>query len=294
VAKVPVKMGLDTAIAKKLMRFGVPLAASLGVEAILMNADKVIVGRLMGATALGYYLLAFNVSSWVPGVIGTAVRYVSVAGFSRLSEEEGESLSAGVQRSVPLLVTGLVPIAVLMSVLAPPLVSVLYGGSWLPAAPVLRFLMVLTVVRMLTSFALDILMGAGATRSTLWVNLGWAVALIPALWVGTNIGGIRGAAIGHAIVGLAVAVPLAMLALHRCGVRLAPIAPALVRPLLAGVVAAAVSLLVARIAGPEPFLRLSTAGCAGLLAYIVIAVPREQLRQVGTLLRREKAHAVAE
>jgi PST family polysaccharide transporter len=293
-ARLPVRVGFDSAVARRLMRFGVPLAASLGVEALLMNADKVIVGRFMGATALGFYLLAFNVSSWVPGVIGTAVRYVSVAGFSRLSEEDSESLSTGVRRSVPLLVTALVPIAVLISVLAVPLVSVLYGRSWLPAAPVLQYLMVLTVVRMLTSFALDILMGAGATRWTLWVNLGWALALVPALWWGTNLDGIRGAAISHAIVGLVVALPLAMLALHNSGVRLAPIAPALVRPLLGGVAATVVSLLLARLVGPQPFVQLAVAGCAGLLAYMVTALSRDQLRQWSAVLRRGRPHAVAE
>ena len=78
-AAVPVRVGFDREIAKKLMRFGIPLAASLGVEAVLMNADYVIVGNVTGAVLLGFYLLAFNVSSWVPGVISTAIRQVSVA-----------------------------------------------------------------------------------------------------------------------------------------------------------------------------------------------------------------------
>ena len=68
------------------MHFGVPLAASLGVEAIVMNVQFVIIGRLTGATEVGYYLLAFNVASWAQNILGQAIRYVSVAGFSRLSE----------------------------------------------------------------------------------------------------------------------------------------------------------------------------------------------------------------
>ena len=67
-------------------------------------------------------------------VISSAVRYVSVAGFSRLSEVDNEELSAGVQRAVPLLFTGLVPIAVLTAALASPLVKTLYGGEWAPDA----------------------------------------------------------------------------------------------------------------------------------------------------------------
>jgi PST family polysaccharide transporter len=290
-ARVPVQIGLDFAVAAKLLRFGVPLAASLAVEAVLMNIQFMIIGRMLGPSELGFYLLAFNVSTWALSVISSAVRYVSVPGFSRLSEQDPDTLSAGVQRSLPLLVTSVVPIAVLTSALAPALVVVLYGGPWAEAAPALRFLMVLTVVRILVSFSLDILMGAGATRSTLWVNLGWAVAVIPALFVGTKVDGIRGAAIGHAVVGLVVAVPLAAWALHRAGVRLAPIAAAFVRPLVAGALAGVVALLVRHVAGTNSFVQLSLAGTAGVLAYVAVAVPRERLRQWLGAIRRQPAAA---
>jgi len=284
-AKVPVEVGIDREIFKRLMRFGIPLAASLGVESILLNADYVIVGNLMGATLLGFYLLAFNVSSWVPGVVGTAVRYVSVAGFSRLSEESS-ALSEGVRRSIPMLVTGLVPIATLFAVLSPELVQFLFGAKWAPAAGVLRFLMILMVVRMLTSFTVDILIGAGVTRWTLILNLFWAVALVPALLVGTHLGGIRGAAIAHVVVGLLVALPIAALALQRTGVRIAPIAPELIRPLLGGVVGGALAYLVARISGPVPVVQLIAAGSVGTVAYLVIAIGRRQLRDWSALVRR--------
>ena len=284
-AKVPVMFGFDRAIARKLVRFGIPLAASLGIEAILVNADYVIVGRLMGVTALGFYLLAFNISTWALGVMITAVRYVSIPAFSRLAEQKG-SLSIGVQRSVPLLISVVLPVAVLTALLAPALVVFLYGDKWAPAVPVLRFLMILTVVRVLTSFTFDILTSVGATRATLWLNLGWAVALIPALYVSTSMAGIRGAAMGHALVALLVALPLAILLLHRAGVQLAPIAPQLVRPLLGCGLAATVCLLVVQMVESSLFLQLAVAGSAGLITYVLIVVPWEQLRRWG---RRDRA-----
>jgi len=291
-AGVPWRLGLDLSVARRLLAFGIPLAASLGIESVLLNADYIIVGHVVGAEQLGYYLLAFNVSTWSLSIISSAVRYVSIAGFSRLSEMDSAKLSAGVQRSMPLLVTILVPIIVLTAALASPLVTTLYGGEWTPAAPVLRFLMILTVVRVLTSFALDILMGAGATRSTLWVNLGWAVALIPALIFAANRDGIRGAAVAHAVVGLLVAVPVTVVALHRVGVRLGPIVPALVRPLFAGVVSGGVALLVANAVGPYPVLRVGIGGTAGLLVYGALAIAPAELRQALRLIRREKATTV--
>jgi O-antigen/teichoic acid export membrane protein len=291
-AKVPLRYGLDKVVARRLLVFGIPLAASLGVEAIVMNADYVIVGNVLGATALGYYLLAFNISSWVPGVIGTAVRYVSVAGFARLSEKESTVLSAGVERTVPLLVTGLLPIAVLMGTLADPLVLVLFGPAWQPAATVLQLLMILTVVRMLTAFGFDILAGAGATKSALWVNVGWSVALIPALWIGTHRGGIHGAALAHALVALVVALPLTAFALHRVGVRLVPVGRALVRPLLGGAAMFLVCLVVLEIPA-SPVVQLLAGGLFGTAVFVATGVSRADRRQVMATVQRVRKRRTA-
>jgi PST family polysaccharide transporter len=287
-ARVPWRVGFDREVAGRLMRFGVPLAASLGVEAIVTNVQFMIIGRVTGATLLGYFLLAFNVSSWAQTILGTAIRYVSVAGFSRLSEHDEEALSAGVQRTMPLLVTVVAPIVALTSVLSVPLVALLYGDAWGPAAPVLRILVLLTLVRMTTGLAMDALMGVGATRSTLWVNVGWAVALIPTLFVATHLDSIRGAAVAQSGVGLLVAIPLAALALHRARVRLGPIGPALIRPVLGAVLAAVTAYGALRFSGPYPIVQLLVAGTAGMCVYVPVAVPREQLRQSLSALRRRQ------
>lgn len=287
-ARIPVRFGYDRAICRRLLWYGVPLAVSLGVEALLVNADYLIIGNITGdVVALGYYLMAFNVSTWAVSVISTAIGYVSVSSFSRLAERSKEALSDGVGRTIPLLFTVAVPIAVLTMVLATPLLSVVYGPKWEPAGPVLQALAVLTLVRMLANFALEILMGAGATRATLWVNLGWGAALIPALIAGTSVDGIRGAAIAHGVVGVLVATPLVLLALHRAGVRLAPIAPHLIRPALGGVLAAAAALLLSRLTDGYGMLQLGLAGTAGLLVYAATALPRRQLRSALAMLRKD-------
>jgi PST family polysaccharide transporter len=293
-AGLPIRVGVDFAIARKLMAYGVPLAASLGVESVLEQADKVIVGRLMGASVLGFYLLAVSISSWAPGMIGTAIRFVSLPGFARLSEKDSDTLSKGVTATLPLLVLGMVPIAVLIAVLAEPTISFLYGAKWLPAAQPLRFLMILMVVRMVTGICMDILMSTGATRWTLLINVGWAVVAIPALWFGTRLDGGRGTAIAHAIVGVLVAIPLAAVALHRAGVNVRPIAARLVRPLFAGALAAGVALLLHAVVGSNAFIQLAVAGTGGLLVYLATAVPREDLRIWIGALRPKTAAAVAE
>ncbi|MFI9380537.1 oligosaccharide flippase family protein [Kutzneria sp. NPDC052558] len=285
---LPARLGFDRAVARKLLKFGIPLAASLGVESVLLNADYVIVGNVLGATALGYYLLAFNVSNWVPGLVGTAVRYVSIPSFSRLAEQEPEALAAGVRKSVPVLVSAILPVAALMAVLAPYMVVFLYGGQWGPSAYVLRFLTVLMVVRMLTSLSFDILTSLGATRSTVVLNAGWAIALIPALWFGTHLDGIRGAAIAHGIVALVVALPLAVGALHRAGVPLLPVLPALIRPAVGAVLCTGATLVAVRLIDGGVFLHLFVPGLVGLLVFVLTVVPIDQFRRLRTRLARAR------
>jgi O-antigen/teichoic acid export membrane protein len=282
-ANLPIKLGFDREIIKKLVTFGLPLAVSLGIEAALLNADFVIVGNVLGVVALGYYLLAFNISSWVPSIVGTAVRYVSVPSFSRLAEKDAETLALGVRRSVPALVAVILPAAVVMATLGPQLVDFLYGDKWGPSAVALRYLTVLMVVRMLTSLAFDILTGLGSTRYTVWLNAGWAVALVPALWIGAHLDGIRGAAIAHGVVAVFVALPLAVLALRLAGVSLVPTLPALARPTIGAAIAAAVIVLIDSVVNGNSFVQLSLAGGAGLIVYILVVVPLDKLRQVTTL-----------
>lgn len=278
---VPVKIGFDREVAKKLLRFGIPSATGFGIEAVLMNSSYIVVGDVLGSVALGYYLLAFNVSNWMPGIIGTALRYVSLPSFSRLAEDPA-SLSEGVRRSVPVMVAFVLPPALVMAVLAHPLVTFLYGEKWDFSAGVLRWLAVLMVVRMLISYlAVDILTGLGATKTTVWLNLGWAVVLLPALIVGANVGGIRGTAIAHALVALFVTLPLAMFALHRAGVRLAPVLPDLVRPAIGAIASGAVMLgLDWLVMGSPAPVRLLVAGGGGLLVFVWIVVPSAVLKKL--------------
>jgi PST family polysaccharide transporter len=289
-AALPIRVGVDWRIARKLMAYGVPLAVSLGVEAILEQSDKVIVGRLMGAGALGFYLLAMSISNWTPGLIGSAVRFVSLPSFARLSERDEDTLSKGVTTSLPLLFLVTVPIAVLIAVMATPTIEFLYGAKWLPAAEPLRFLMILMVVRMVTGLCMDILMSTGATKWTLLINLGWVIIAIPALWFGTKAGGTEGTAIAQALVGILVAIPLAAVALHRVGVRLVPLGRRMIRPLLAGALAGVVAYLLDQaLLGFNAFVQLAIAGTTGLLVYLVTAISREDLRVWISAIRSTKA-----
>ncbi len=267
--------GFDSHEARQLLRFGLPLAgASLLVFGVL-NADYVVIGSLLGPVALGYYLLAFNLSSWPVNVFSTPVRAVSLAGFSKLlGDPSALRLSFG--RSLGWLMAVTLPVCVLLSVLAVPVVRFVYGAKWAPAAAALAFLAILAAFRVGLELAYDFLVAVGKSRVLLWLQGLWLAALIPTLAIGARLGGIRGVGAGHVAVVALVVTPAVLWELHRLGIRLHDLRRNLVRPIvgvaLMGFTAAVAEALVA-----GDLWQLIVGGAAAGVVYVVVMLPMIRL-----------------
>ena len=231
--------GFDAGVARDLLAFGLPLAGSSGVLFLLMNLDYVVVGRLLGATSLGFYLLAFNVCSWPVNLISTAMRRVTLAGFSRAAESP-EGAGAAFRKAVVMVLTVALPMAVLLGVFAEPLVVTAYGDKWAPSADPLRFLAILAVTRILVDLLYDFLVAVGRNPANLILQSLWLLAALPALIVGARLMDITGVAIGHAVVAVVVIGPAMVLIVHRCGIPVTQLGRDCARPLLGAVVMAVV------------------------------------------------------
>ncbi|WP_314250233.1 oligosaccharide flippase family protein [Streptomyces kutzneri] len=269
------KFGWDREQARALLKFGLPLAGASMLALGVVNVDTMVVGSALDPLALGFYVLAFNISGWPVRIISEAARRVSFAGFSRLADSP-QALAAGFARALGVVMAGTVPICVLLAALAAPVVELVYGERWLPAAKALPWLMALGLVRIGCELAYDCLVAIGRRRSLIGVQGLWLVILIPVLVIGAHSGGIVGVAQGHVLVAGAVVVPVFLLALHRGGIRLSAIARACAWPLLGGAVMAAVLLVLERYLGDSVLALLAT-GAAGTLCYVLCVLPGRAL-----------------
>src|SRR5699024_1991318 len=133
------RLGLDLALVPGDLTFGLPLAAAHLLSWALLGADKVILSSLAGATALGFYFLAFHVANWPLSVFGQIVRSVSLPAFSRLAGGRAD-------RSLAVLLAPVWAVSVLaglsLAVLSGPLVVLLYGERWAPSTGMLAVLAV--------------------------------------------------------------------------------------------------------------------------------------------------------
>lgn len=284
------RFGWNRDEAGALLRFGLPLAGASLLALGVMNVDTMIVGATLGKVALGFYVLAFNMSGWPVRLVSEAARRVSFAGFSRIAESAGDALADGFSRALRVLVTGTVPMCVLMAGMASSLVQLVYGREWVPAAAALPWLMALGLTRIGCELAYDCLVAIHARRSLLTVQGLWLAALIPVLVVGAHLRGIEGVGIGHAVVAEGLVVPAFLVALRRGGIGVGAVVRACAWPFLAGVGMAAVLLELQRELGRGlPALALSATAAS---AVYVLGVLPSRRALLGLPPRRGRQRAV--
>jgi O-antigen/teichoic acid export membrane protein len=253
--------GWNSAQARQLLQFGLPLAGASLLTLGVFNVDSAIVGATLGPAMLGLYQLAFNISSWPVSSISQAVQRISLAGLSRVADAGGD-LSAATARAMGLLMALTVPACVLLATLAGPLIRAVYGARWLPAAHALSLLAILGLMRVAYGLYYDC-MAVVDKRNTLMAIQGlWLAALIPLLLLGARLGGITGVSAGHVVVAAAVVGPAFLWALSRGGISVRAMLAACARPAAGGALMAVASLAVVHVAGP---------GVPGLAAAIVAA-----------------------
>ncbi|WP_117210351.1 oligosaccharide flippase family protein [Allorhizocola rhizosphaerae] len=265
------RWGWDPQEARKLVRFGLPLAGASLLVLAMVNVDSMVVGAALGPVALGFYQIASNMAGWPVRTISEAARRVSFAGFSRLAEGAG-SLADGYYKAFGILLTAAVPACALLGALAEPVVRVIYGDTWAPAGAALRFLAVLGLFRIVYELSYDCLIAAGRRKALLALQAWWLAALVPSLMLLAPRFGIGGVAAGQVMVALLLVAPIIVAVLARVGISPIAVLRAGWRPLAGGIVVVAVARLAYPLM-PQGFIALAGASLVALLAYVPFALP---------------------
>src|SRR5206468_3771090 len=115
----PYRIGLDRRYVRPLLSFGLPLAGASVIVFATSFADQLVAGRLLGSTALGFYVLAFNLSSWPVAMFSLPLRNVAPPTFARL-QHEPEALRSAFRGLIGLLAAITFPVCLLLAGAAEP------------------------------------------------------------------------------------------------------------------------------------------------------------------------------
>jgi lipopolysaccharide exporter len=264
--------GLSRTALSMLVRFGFPLGGSNFVSYILLNVDYAFVGHLMGAAALGTYVLAFNVASWPVSLFGAMITGVSMPAFSRVKAEL-QRLRAAVTSSMRALGLVVMPMSALTIATARPLVLTIYGAKWVESAAVLEVLSLYGCISIFCLLIANIISGLGRSKFLLVVQLVWLAALVPAMALGVRREGIVGAAYAHIAVIGPLILPSYLFVLHRLtGTRLRSVLGAILPALLPSIAAAAAAVEVTRLL-TVPIVQLAAGLACGGAIYAIATAP---------------------
>lgn len=262
----------DRAQARRVLRFGLPLAGANLVSYTLLNGDFILIGNKLGPELLGIYVLAFNAASWSTSMLAAAINGVAMPAFSRVGDEP-TALRDALHRSTRVVSLLALPVAAMTLALAEPLVLTLYGQTWSTAVPVLQVLGLYGAMFVIVSLLSNLLVGIGCTSRVLLIQLLWLAALVPSMLVGLRWFGVSGVAWAHVVVLVAVVLPVYLFAVSR-------LTPHVIRTVAGAVVPVLMACTVAAVSGrwaaglwDGALLQLMCGGIVGGVVYLALASP---------------------
>ncbi len=189
---------LHRRLVRPLMRFGVPLLLTDIQAAIWSNLDYVVVGRMLGDTALGVYTLAYR----LPEMLILSVWRVlggAIFPFFSTIQQFPDLLRKGFLATIRYSQIVVVPLCVGLFITAEPVVKVLFGERWAGAIPVLRLLAIFALVGSVGVNIGDVYKAIGRPDILAKLALLELVLLTPALILGAR-HGLIGVGAAHAVV----------------------------------------------------------------------------------------------
>ena len=243
---------------RTILSMGGTLTLNSVIVYLAYNTEKILLGRFWGAEALGVYGRAYQLISLPSELLMSGVATVAFPLLARL-QSDPERLHRGFLRGYSVVLSLTTPTTVVCAVFAGEIVQIMLGSKWREVVPVFR-LMVPTILAfaLINPFAW-LLISSGRTRRSLHIALLIAPVTIAGALLGVRFGP-RGVALGLSTMMTILVVPVIVWA--RAGTTMTGrhIWEAIRCPLLAGAVAATVSIAV----------RLGLGTTASTLAHVAL------------------------
>ena len=124
------------------------------------NADNFIIGSVLGPVSLGYYVVGYRILRLVIQFTSNLVDRVAFPLYARL-QDEPDRFRRAYYKSASFAALVAFPAFTGILVLAPEIVSVLFGPKWSESVPVMQVLSVLGIIRSLSYLNSSTLTGLG-------------------------------------------------------------------------------------------------------------------------------------
>jgi PST family polysaccharide transporter len=233
------------------------------MAAFLTQFDNLVIGRVLGAAELGFYVMATRLPELF--ILGLAV----VAGrvlFPAFAALEGGEMMRGFLTALRYTAMVVLPLALFMIILAEPLILGLFGDRWRPAIPATRVLSLWALASTMLFVCGNAFKGRGRPDIILMLSVPQAVVLIGGSLAFVKQGIV---AVSWVQAGIAIAAQFAaiVIARHMFGVTFVSVLEAISPAVVASAGLAVILLLIQRaISAPWPAILIGAG--TGVVVYI--------------------------
>jgi O-antigen/teichoic acid export membrane protein len=261
------RLSFDRAFARKLGGYGSNIAGIEILGAWLLNVDYLLVGRYLGAAALGVYVIAFRIPELlIKELYGVLSR--SLFPIYTKMKDDHRALGTAFTRTNQYVGAVTIPMAVGLWLVAEPVVVLAFGVTWTDAIPVIGPIALYTVLRSLYFNAGSIYKSTGRPGLLTKLNIGTALILTPALYfAAVRYESIAAVAWTHVAVTAVVGVVQLVIASRVIGFRLASLGRALWAPVAASAIMAGAVTAAMQWVGGGYLTQLATGVGVGVIVY---------------------------
>jgi len=204
--RAPVRLIFDWATIKAVLPFSLGLTGTAFVGFLNRNADNVLIGRFLGADALGFYSRAYLMMRMPIKTLSSGLNFALYPAFAAV-QSETERLARAYLKTVSILSALVFPMMTGLALVVVPFVDVLFGSQWDAVAPVLRILAFVGLLQSVGSITNELWKARGRSGVLLRWSLIRAVGFIIAFSIGIHIGNLEAMAMAYLIANVVLLIP---------------------------------------------------------------------------------------
>ncbi len=198
-ARTPLRPSLDLRAARDLLSFGLGHSMAQIGTLFSQQGDNLVVGRWLGAAALGVYGRAYNLMVMPATAFGRIVNRVLFPVMAQVQDQRSR-LANGYERALAIVALLSLPLSSFLWVVAPELIPVILGPAWGAAVLPFRLFTVSLLFRMSSKISDACTKAAGEVYKRALIQFAYAALVVVGAIIGQRWG----------VGGVAVCVSIAM------------------------------------------------------------------------------------
>jgi teichuronic acid exporter len=271
VGSLQMGFSLDRQALRHLLTYGAGFSLARIANCAALRADQLVVGRWLGAEALGIYGRAYCFVGMPANLFGTVVDRAIFPAMAMVQNDR-QRLTEAYARAVGLVAMTTIPLSAVLFALAPEIVHILLGPHWDAVVTPFRILVAVLVFRTSYKMSDSLARATGAVYRRAWRQWLYAGAVFLGAWLG-HFWGTPGVAVGVAAGIVLNFVLMLQLSLKLTDVSWLALALVHLRHALVAVVLGTVAWTCAhlvRVVGISPYLSFVSAGLATMAALLLL------------------------